>query len=140
LDAADWLNTLMESKLKENAAPHIKNSDVTFAYIGVLCQSKNDFNAICEMEPDPNFYCKALGIDDIPSSETLRQRMDLAGNQWRREILTGNINLLKEVGVQLIPCLEQYIPLDLDVSPLIIPEPKPSTPAVSIFPLFIQGF
>jgi len=108
---------LNESKLKENAAPHIKNSDVAFAYIGLLCQGKNDFDAIREMEPDPNFYCKALGIDDIPSSETLRQRMDLAGNQWRREILTGNINLLKEVGVQLTPCLEQYIPLDLDVSP-----------------------
>jgi hypothetical protein len=108
---------LNESKLKENAAPHIKNSDVAFAYIGLLCQGKSDFDAIREMEPDPDFYCKALGIDDVPSSETLRQRMDLAGNQWKKEILTGNINLLKEVGVQLTPCLEQYIPLDLDVSP-----------------------
>ncbi len=108
---------LNESKLKENAAPHIKNSDVAFAYIGLLCQGKSDFDAIREMEPDPEFYCKALGIDDIPSSETLRQRMDLAGNQWQREILTGNINLLKEAGVKLSPCLELYLPLDLDVSP-----------------------
>lgn len=111
---AKYLN---ESKLKENAAPHIKNSDVASAYIGLLCQGKNDFDAIRELEPDPDFYCKALGIDDIPSSETLRQRMELAGNQWRREILTGNINLLKGVGVRLTPCLDRYIPLDLDVSP-----------------------
>jgi len=38
--------------LKDNAAPHIKNSDVAFAYIGMLCQGKNDFDYICEMNSD----------------------------------------------------------------------------------------
>jgi hypothetical protein len=31
---------LNESKLRDNAAPHIKNSDIVFAYLGLLCQGK----------------------------------------------------------------------------------------------------
>jgi hypothetical protein len=108
---------LNESKLRDNAAPHIKNSDIVFAYLGLLCQGKSDFDAIREMDSDQDFYCKALGIKDIPSSETLRQRFDLAGKKWRNDILTANVDLLKAVEAEFKPCLEQYIPLDTDVSP-----------------------
>lgn len=108
---------LNESRLKENAEPHIKNSDVAFTYLGILCQGKNDFDAVREMDFDPDFYCTALGIQDIPSSETLRQRMDLAGTQWRDNILEENIRMLNEVEANLTPCLERYLPLDIDVSP-----------------------
>lgn len=108
---------LNEIKLKDNAAPIISNSDIAFAYIGLLCQGKNDFEAIREMAPDPDFYCKALALHDIPSCETLRQRMDLAGNQWREGILKENVNLLIKADAQFTPCYEQYIPLDVDVSP-----------------------
>jgi hypothetical protein len=108
---------LNESKLKDNAEPQIANSDVVFAYIGLLCQGKNDFDAIREMNSDPDFYCKALGIKDIPSSETLRQRMDLAGGSWQNEIFEENVRMLKSIDVKLTPCLGKYIPLDVDVSP-----------------------
>src|SRR5690554_5444835 len=64
---------LNRSRLKENAAPHIKNADVAFSYIGMLCQGKSDFDFIREMDSDPEFYCRALNIQDIPSSETLRR-------------------------------------------------------------------
>lgn len=36
---------LNQRRLKENAAPHIRNSDVAFAYIGLLCQGKSGFDA-----------------------------------------------------------------------------------------------
>ena len=73
---------LNEYRLKDNANPHIKNSDVAFAYIGLLCQGKSDFDYIREMDSDPDFYCKALGIHEIPSSETLRQRLDMVVGRW----------------------------------------------------------
>jgi hypothetical protein len=70
-------------KLKDNAMPQIKNGDVANAYLGLLCQGKSDFEAIREMAADPEFYKLALNIDDIPSSETLRQRMDLVNGSGR---------------------------------------------------------
>lgn len=39
---------LNESKLESNPAPKIPNSDVVLAYIGLLCQGKNDFDHIRE--------------------------------------------------------------------------------------------
>jgi hypothetical protein len=108
---------LNEYRLKNNATPHIKNSDVVFAYIGLLCQGKSDFDYIREMDSDPDFYCKALGIHEIPSSETLRQRLDMVVGRWRPLVLEENINMLNAVDVDLTPCLENYIPLDIDVSP-----------------------
>jgi len=104
-------------KLKDNAAPLISNADVAFSFIGLLCQGKSDFEAIKEMLYDPDFYCKALALHNIPSSETLRQRMDLAGSLWRESILVENIKLLFEANVKLTPCFERYVPLDIDVSP-----------------------
>ena len=108
---------LNESKLESNPAPKISNSDVVLAYIGLLCQGKNDFDHIHEMNADPDFYCKALGIRNIPSSETLRQRLDMAVNQWLQDILEANIELLNFADAKSSPCIEDYIPLDIDVSP-----------------------
>ncbi|TCL53458.1 DDE family transposase [Hydrogenispora ethanolica] len=104
-------------RLKDNAAPHIKNHEIVFAYIGLLCQGKSDFDHIREMNSDPDFYRIALGIDHIPSSETLRQRLDMAGGQWRNILLAENIRILKATGATLTPCRDEYIPLDIDVSP-----------------------
>ena len=117
LGKTDLANRLNRSRLKENASPHIRHSDVAFAYIGLLCQGKSDFDYVREMESDVEFYCRALGIRDIPSSETLRQRLDMAGDRWRRDILEENTVLLKESGAAFTPCHGAYVPLDVDVSP-----------------------
>jgi hypothetical protein len=108
---------LNESKLEDNPDPKILNSDVVLAYIGLLCQGKNDFDHIREMDADPDFYCKALNIRNIPSSETLRQRLDMAVNQWLQDILEANIELLQTTDTKFTPCFENFIPLDVDVSP-----------------------
>jgi hypothetical protein len=108
---------LNESKLEDNPDPKISNSDVVLAYIGLLCQGKKDFDHIREMDVDPDFYCKALNVRNIPSSETLRQRLDMAVNQWLQDILEANIELLQTTDAKFSPCSEGYIPLDVDVSP-----------------------
>ena len=61
---------------------------------------KASFDAIHEMDDDPDFYKDALGTCyAIPSVETLRQRLDLIGGSVRRQILDENIHMLKINGI-----------------------------------------
>lgn len=53
----------------------VTNSDIVRAYLGLLVQGKSDFDAI-ENYRGEAFYKQALGIALLPSSPTLRQRMD----------------------------------------------------------------
>jgi hypothetical protein len=119
LNKTELKNRVDKIKLRDNQAPQIKNSDVIFSYMGLLCQGKSDFEAIREMQEDPTAYQYALGIKQIPSSETLRQRMDMAKGKFRSAILEENVNLLKETHVEFTKCSEehQWIPIDIDVSP-----------------------
>lgn len=103
--------------LKEKANPFIQNSDVLSAYIGLLCQGKNDFEDVREMHDDKEFYTYALNAEKIPSVETLRQRMDLAGKKLRKVIVEENVELLRAATVDLTSCFKNYLPLDIDVSP-----------------------
>ena len=62
---------------KKRSEPQIKDGDILLTYIGLLCQGKTEFEAVREMQDDPEYYKYALGIArSIPSAETLRQRMD----------------------------------------------------------------
>ena len=107
IDKTDLKRRLDSIKLKDNANPQVKNSDVAISYIGLLCQGKSDFEAIREMKEDPEFYMDALNIRRIPSSGTLRQRMDLAGNKLRTILLEENVNLLKEAVATFTPCYKE---------------------------------
>ena len=107
-------------KTRENEMPQIKNSNVIISYLGLLCQGKSDFEDIREMQEDPQFHEYALNINRIPSSETMRQRMDKLGKKkLRTVILEENVKLLNEAHVDLTPCSSQkkWMPLDIDVSP-----------------------
>ncbi|MCX7922416.1 MAG: hypothetical protein N3B21_10470 [Clostridia bacterium] len=95
-------------KLKDNANPHIKNSDVTLSYIGLLCQGKSDFEAICEMEEDPDFYMDALNIKRIPSAATLRQRMDMAGKKLPETMLIFQVLGKDGMRMATLPLKEAY--------------------------------
>lgn len=53
----------------------VANSDIVRSYVGLLVQGKSDFDAIENFRGD-TFYKQALGIGLLPSSPTLRQRMD----------------------------------------------------------------
>ena len=52
--------------------PHI---DLVRTYLGLLCQGKNDFEAVEEVRKDL-FFQQALEIGRVPSSARLRQRFD----------------------------------------------------------------
>ncbi len=119
LGKSDFVKNCNNMKVDCNHHQHqIKNGDVMLTYIGMQCMGKPYFDAVHEMDDDPDFYKAALGICyAIPSAETLRQRFDLIGSSIRRQILDENIHMLKSNGIvpSKLPC--GYIPVDLDVSP-----------------------
>jgi hypothetical protein len=117
---------LRQSQIKQRAdrltvggskRPTISHGDVLFSMLGLLCLGKSDF---ADVEPfrRETFFARALGLSQLPSEETLRQRLDQLG--------TAPLDLLHEEACDLIarhapkfdPCHREFIPLDVDVSPL----------------------
>lgn len=113
------------SKLKipgGKATPSISNGDVITSYIGILCQSKNDFDYIQPFREDPFFY-RALNVQVVPSSATLRQRLDQMGqvDYSKKIILEESTHLINQFDQPITPIPlsneEALVPLDIDVSP-----------------------
>jgi hypothetical protein len=95
----------------------VANSDVIKSYLGLLCLGKNDFEAI-ETFRGNAFFKRALGLDSVPSSPTLRQRLDAHAASWfdlaarlNQELLSGTING-KPIDFGTLAC--GYTPVDLD--------------------------
>jgi len=107
---------LSNLRLKDNEAPIISHYDVLASYIGLLCQGKTDYDSVSEFNEDP-FFVDALGTKKVPSEAILRQRMDAIGTKARDILLMENSELLKKAQVQITPCIDEHIPLDIDVTP-----------------------
>lgn len=106
---------LDEIKLPGLINPHINNSSAIISCMGLFAQAKTNFDDIEEFR-DVEHYPMVLGIDQVPSSPTLRQRMNTAAGIIDHIIKEENITLLSEVEAGFTPCYEDYIPLDSDVS------------------------
>ena len=116
---------LNKAILPKNPSPDISNADVMKSYLGLLCQGKSDFDHIEPFRQDDAFAL-SLDIRDVPSSPTLRQRLDMAGaSEWKEILLEESADLLRRVkapltGVELFVPSEgtkSLLPLDIDVSP-----------------------
>jgi hypothetical protein len=113
--------TNLSKRLNKIPVPHMKNpqisnSECVISYLGLLCQGKNDFDHI-EAYRDDQFFQISLGLEKVPSSPTLRQRFDLAGNLWNQIIMEESARMLKIAGAAITPSIRDLIPLDIDVSP-----------------------
>lgn len=103
----------------KRSQPQIKNGDILLTYIGLLCQGKPQFEAVRELQEDPEYYKYALGIAyGIPSAETLRQRMDSIGSSLREQILQANVTMFRNHGFAPTPLSNGKVPLDMDVTPM----------------------
>jgi hypothetical protein len=76
----------------------VANSAILKSYLGLLCLGKNDFDAI-ENFRDNAFFKRALGLSAVPSSPTLRQRLDANASSWfdlvpqmNQKLLASRIN------------------------------------------------
>ena len=95
----------------------VANSAIVKSYLGLLCLGKNDFDAI-ENFRDNAFFKRALGLDSVPSSPTLRQRMDSHAAAWfdlaaqlNHKLLASTVNG-KSTAFGALAC--GYTPVDLD--------------------------
>ena len=91
----------------------VASSDIVRSYLGLLVQGKSDFDAIDNVRGD-KFFKQALGIGLLPSSPTLRQRMDAHAMPLSGQVLPMIERLLTrhapDYGV--LPC--GWLPLDID--------------------------
>ena len=108
---------------KDYSEYQIKNGDILLTFIGLLTQGKTSFESVNEMKDDPEFYRYALGItNNIPSAETLRQRIDAIGGSLSDKILAANVDMFRENHIYPT-ALEHnkehiYVPVDFDVTPM----------------------
>lgn len=107
---------LDRSAIPQVADPTILHSEVVKSYVGLLCQGKSDFDHIEPFREDI-FFGQSLRVKKVPSSPTMRQRFNLAGNRWREIVLEESAGMLKTLDAVITPCIRDLVPLDIDVTP-----------------------
>lgn len=94
----------------------ISHRDVLSCYVAMLCVGKSDFEAINGFRED-EFFHEALGLEQVPSEGTLRQRMDAHAEAFRPVVETAAVTFLRNVGAPITPLANGLVPLDCDVTP-----------------------
>ena len=91
----------------------VANSCILRSYLGLLVQGKSDFDAVENFRGDA-FFKQALGIGLLPSSPTLRQRMDARAVELFDFLPTLIETLLGSARVDygVLPC--GWLALDVD--------------------------
>lgn len=93
----------------------ICHSDVMKSYLGLLSVGKNDFEAINTIDSEL-FYMTALGLNELPSEATLRQRMDRYASKYAPLVAQASWDFLKNTRVQFEPLSSGHIPVDGDAT------------------------
>lgn len=96
--------------------PVMSHGDVLLSMVGLLCLGKSDYAAI-EPFRQETFFRRALGLDQLPSEETLRQRMDQLGTSPLAILHEESVDMVRRNAPALEPCHRGRVPLDVDVSP-----------------------
>jgi hypothetical protein len=109
------LSALVDPKFPVRSG--VTNSDILRSYLGLLCLGKNDFDAIESFRTDA-FFMRSLGLKTVPSSPTLRQRMNAQALDWfdlaadlNTALLSSRING-QPIDFGRLPC--GYTALDID--------------------------
>ncbi len=105
--------------LPDMPSPIISHSDVLLSMIGTLSLGKSSFDDV-ERHRDNQYFKNAIGIDTVPSSSTLRERIGAAKGAFDVSLKAQTAEFIKEhcspgniwVGN------ESYVPLDIDVTPM----------------------
>lgn len=95
----------------------ISHADVLRSYLGLLCLGKSDFEAITGMQGD-SYFQNSLGLAQVPSTETLRQRLDQEAEPFLQIAKQCSIELLSQGKVQITGLDSGHVPLDADVFPM----------------------
>lgn len=116
LEKSNYKFELDKLPMPANRGATLKNSDIAVSMIGLLSQGRCDFEHI-ELFRKDHFFPLALNLSRTPSAAILRQRLDKASEKWDAAARRATVKLLKNHAVQT-PCYKEYIPVDIDVSPM----------------------
>jgi hypothetical protein len=111
------IDQVMDPRFPISGAGGIATSSLIKAYIGLLCTGKSDFDAIESLRQDA-FFRDALGLVAVPSSPTLRQRMDTLAEKNDTALTAlddANQRLLRRAKPTLTPLSTGHLALDFDV-------------------------
>lgn len=91
----------------------VSHSDIVRTYLGLLVQGKSDFDAVEGFRGDA-FFKHALGVRLLPSSPTLRQRLDAKASAMFEHVAPMIESLLtgQRPDYGVLPC--GWLPLDVD--------------------------
>jgi len=103
-------------RLGDRKRPEVSHGDVATAMIGLLCLGKPDFEAIEAFRED-EFFRQALGLAKVPSEGTLRQRLEELADRCEIILREESAAMIARHAPKLTPCYEDWVALDLDVSP-----------------------
>ncbi|WP_281172510.1 IS1380 family transposase [Chitinimonas koreensis] len=92
----------------------LPSSQILTSYVGLLVEGKSDFEAI-EGKRGDRFFQEALGLSNVPSAATLRQRMDALGVPGSEAVDALLVPLLKRGKAKFSPVSTGHVPLDIDV-------------------------
>ncbi len=96
------------------------DANVLFSMLGVLCTGKSSFANI-NLFKNSRLFKYALGVNRIPSEVALRQNLDRLSKKDSTFEAIDQLNLSLLRKMSLTPITSQtgnYIPLDIDVTPL----------------------
>lgn len=102
--------------LSEHPFPEISHGEVATAMVGLICLGKPDFDAVEAFRDDP-FFLQSLELASVPSSPTLRQRLDSAKGAFDEIILEESAGLVGRLATAITPCHGKLVAVDIDVSP-----------------------
>lgn len=101
----------------------ISNRDIFMTYMGILSQGRTEFERVDEYRSN-EYFRQALEIEKSPSCSILRQRFNAIGDiesnlkDVKKIIDETNVEILQTQNVELTPCYQNYVPLDIDVTPM----------------------
>lgn len=84
--------------------------------IGLLALGKPDFDAVEPFREDP-FFIQSLGLTRVPSSPTLRQRLDQVQGRFDQILREESARVVRRLAPKVTPCQGELRALDIDVSP-----------------------
>jgi len=98
--------------------PGISHYDCVLSQIALLTLAKPDFDDIEAYRQD-DFFVRGLGLKSVPSAATLRQRLDDLAviDDCSRIVRRVNAWLVNQHSPVITSCYEDWVPLDIDVSP-----------------------
>lgn len=105
----------LKKRLKAVPLRHgIAHIDLVRTYLGLLCQGKNDFEAV-EGARNDVFFKQALGIARVPSSARLRQRFDEQAEELIRAADDCLVPLLSNLKAPITALPSGHVALHADV-------------------------